>query len=71
MSSQRIHYLPQQLFSINYHSAQYETRLVTSHIWLDSFGYRNELVAQRVLPKCMIPRDLKIGHHVQKDIIHY
>ena len=40
----------------NYHWAQYETRLVTSHIWLESLGHGNELIAEWVIPKLIIPQ---------------
>ena len=56
MSSHNILLLPQRLFYINYHRAQCETRLVTSHIWLESIGYGKKLVAKGVLQKFIIPQ---------------
>mgnify|MGYP001804834984 FL=1 len=58
MSSHKIHQLPHRLFYINYHWAQYETRLVTSHIWLESLGYGNGLVAKGVLQKFITSQEV-------------
>ena len=58
MSSHKIHLLPHRLFYISYHWAQYETVLVTSHIWLESLGYGNGLVAKGILQEAIIPQEV-------------
>ena len=60
MSSHKIHKLPHRLFYINFHSAQYETGLVTSHIWLESLGYGNGLVAKGILQIAIIPQEVDL-----------
>ena len=43
--------LPQRLFYINYHWAQYKTGLVTSHIWLESLWTNLNMESKGVLQK--------------------